>query len=368
MKRLLMERGRHRVRIKSLNWLLLLVVALALGACGTSDNDEGAAEATTATETSKAAGAAPSAKADCGNVKGEAEGARIAYMPPATEFPYYIAIGEGIKAKAKEIGYDTFMLAPQSGADIEGQMGMIQDVLTQDVDAIILSTHDEKAAAPLVKRAVNKGVAVIIVNSDIADFPTPVHGVVGYRQRPGTHKIGEYAIKLVDGEAKIGVIEGQPGYHSTERVGGFLDAIKGEEGMEVVASQPGAWNVEGGNKTAMDMLQAHPEIDMIFAANDYMAIGANKAAKALGKDDLIILGNDGDTQGLEDIYAGEWTATVNTTPFEMGEKVLEVVQDCLGKEFDGFYVETPTEVVDKENALEFLQQPERLHPKPSKEY
>src|SRR5918992_4689959 len=174
MKRL-MERGRHRVRIKSLNWLLLLVIALALGACGgTSDEDE-AAEATTATETSKAAGAAPSAKADCGNVKGEAEEARIAYMPPATEFPYYIAIGEGIKAKAKEIGYDTFMLAPQSGADIEGQMGMIQDVLTQDVDAIVLSTHDEKAAAPLVKRAVNGGIAVIIVNSDIADFPTPLH-------------------------------------------------------------------------------------------------------------------------------------------------------------------------------------------------
>jgi ribose transport system substrate-binding protein len=356
------------MRIKSLRWLLLVVVALALGACGTDEGDEGAAEGTTATETSKAVGAAPDAKADCGKVKGDAKGARIAYMPPATEFPYYIAIGEGIKAKAKEIGYKTFMLAPQSGADIEGQMGMIQDVLTQDVDAIILSTHDEKAAAPLVKRAVKKGIAIIIVNSDIADFPTRVHGVVGYRQRPGTHKIGDYAIKLVDGKAKVGVIEGQPGYHSTERVGGFVDAIKKEDGMKVVASQPGGWNVEGGNKTAMDMLQAHPDIDMIFAANDYMAIGANKAAKALGKDDLVILGNDGDTTALEEIYAGEWTATVNTTPFEMGEKVLEVTQECLAKRFDGFYVETPTEVVDKDNALEFLQQPKRLYPKPSKDY
>jgi ribose transport system substrate-binding protein len=363
-------KGATAVRTRSTSWLLLIVVALALGACGGADDeeDEGAAQATTPTETSKAAGAAPDAKAACANVKGDAEGARIAYMPPATEFPYYIAIGEGIKTKAKELGYKTFMLAPQSGADIEGQMGMIQDVLTQDVDAIILSTHDEKAAAPLVKRAVNKGVAVIIVNSDIADFPTPVHGVVGYRQRPGTHKIGEYAIDLVDGEATIGIIEGQPGYHSTERVGGFVDAVKTEDGMEIVASQPGAWNVEGGNKTAMDMLQAHPDIDMIFAANDYMAIGADQAAKALGEEDLIILGNDGDTQALEEIYAGDWTATVNTTPFEMGEKVLEVAQDCLKKKFDGFYVETPTEVVDKENALEFLQQPERLHPKPSKEY
>src|SRR3712207_1265160 len=58
---------------------------------------------------------------------------RIAYMPPATEFNYYIAIGEGIKSVVEPAGAEMFMLAPQSGADINGQMGMIQDVLTQDV-------------------------------------------------------------------------------------------------------------------------------------------------------------------------------------------------------------------------------------------
>lgn len=351
-----------------LAFLAALALLLAAVACGGAGGGGGEAGDEGERRAAEGTGGEYAAKASCDTVAFEGGEARIAYMPPGTEFPYYIAIGEGIKAKAKELGHETFMLAPQSGADIEGQMGMIQDVLTQDVDAIILSTHDEQAAAPLVKQAVEQGIAVVIVNSDIADFPTPVHGVVGYQQRKGTHKIGEYAIKLVDGEAKIGVIEGQPGYHSAERVGGFLDAIEDEPGMEVVESLPGAWNVEGGNRAAMDMLQAHPEIDMIFAANDYMAIGANKAAKALGRDDIIILGNDGDTQALEEIHAGEWEATVNTTPFEMGETVLEVTHDCLNKEFDGFYVETPTQIVDQDNAIEFLRQPERLHPKPSRDY
>ena len=125
-------------------------------------------------------------------------------MPPATEFNYYIAIGEGIKAAAAEAGVEIFMLAPQSGADINGQMGMIQDVITQDVDAIILSTHDEAAAAPLVKQAVDEGIAVVIVNSDIANFPTPVHGVVGYSQRAGTHKIGEYLLEQARRQAGQG--------------------------------------------------------------------------------------------------------------------------------------------------------------------
>jgi hypothetical protein len=53
---------------------------------------------------------------------------RIAYMPPATEFNYYIAIGEGIKGRGRAGRGRGLHAGPQSGADINGQMGMIQDV------------------------------------------------------------------------------------------------------------------------------------------------------------------------------------------------------------------------------------------------
>jgi ribose transport system substrate-binding protein len=309
------------------------------------------------------------AQADVSALKNDGQ-IRIAYMPPATEFNYYIAIGEGIKAAAAEAGAEVFMLAPQSGADINGQMGMLQDVITQDVDAIILSTHDEAAAAPLVKKAVDAGIAVVIVNSDIANFPTPVHGVVGYSQRAGTHKIGDYLLEKLGGKpAKVGVIEGLPGYHSTERVGGFLDAVKDKPGVEIVASIPGGWNVEGGNTAGMDLLQAHPDINVVFAANDYMIMGVAQAAKALGKTDLVLLGNDGDTgAGLEPIAAGDVTATVNTTPFVMGQIALQATLDVLNGKFKGGFVETPTTIVDKDSVIPVLQDEASLYPKPSKAY
>lgn len=311
----------------------------------------------------------PGAQASCQNLAYEkGEPVRIAYMPPATEFNYYIAIGEGIKATAAELGAETFMLAPQSGSDIEGQMGMIQDVLTQKVDAVILSTHDENAAAPLVQKAVDKGVAVVIVNSDIANFPTAVHGVVGYSQRRGTYKEGMYVAGMFHGKAKVGVLEGLPGYHSTERIGGYLDAFATFPGMEVVASLPTEWNVETGNSAMMDMLQAHPEIEVVVTANDYISIGAAKAAAALGRTDVANFGNDGDTTGLEDIAAGRWTATVNTTPFVMGQVVLQVTMDCLNGVYPGGWTETPTVIVDQTNVMEYLCRPENLYPKPSKEY
>ncbi|MBN1963097.1 MAG: sugar ABC transporter substrate-binding protein, partial [Anaerolineae bacterium] len=186
---------------------------------------------------------AEGAQADCAALGFMGDTARIAYMPPATEFNYYMAIGAGIADLGEVLGVETFMLAPQSGSDIAGQMGMIQDVLTQGVDAIILSTHDENAAAPLVERAIESGVAVIIVNSDIANFPTPVHGVVGYSQRGGTFNLGLYAAGMMHGVAEVGVLEGLPGYHSTERIGGFMDAFSTFPQMHVVASLPTEWNV-----------------------------------------------------------------------------------------------------------------------------
>jgi len=364
--------------------LLMLVLVILAAACGkaitmetpepVAGGEEAGAEVSFAEYTAPEPAfnpvpLQPGAQASCQNVAYDGSTTpRIAYMPPATEFNYYIAIGEGIKGKAAEMGVETFMLAPQSGSDIEGQMGMIQDVLTQDVDAIILSTHDENAAAPLVKQAVDQGVAVIIVNSDIPNFPTPVHGVVGYSQRRGTFKEGMYAIGMFQGEATVGVLEGLPGYHSTERIGGYLDAFAFFPGMKVVASLPTEWNVETGNSAMMDLLQAHPEIEVVVTANDYISIGAARAAEALGRTDVVIFGNDGDTTGLEDIAQGRWQATVNTTPFVMGQVALQVTMDCLNKEYPGGWTETPTVIVDQSNVLEYLCHPEKLYPKPSKEY
>lgn len=344
---------------------LIAALSIVLAACGEATQEPGPVADETVPTTPDAA---EEARASCADISFDGDSATVAYMPPATEFPYYVAIEKGIERRAEELGHEVFTLAPLSD-DVETQMGMLQDVLVRDVDAVVLSTHDEQAAAPLVQQIVDTGIPVVIVNSDIADFPTPIHAVVGYVQRAGTFKLGEYALETFGTEHKVGLIEGLPGYHSTERIGGFVDAIEPVETMEIVQSLPGGWNVEGGNQTATDMIQAHPEITMIMTANDYMSIGANAAAKALGRDDIIILGNDGDTQGLEEIHAGEWEATVMTTPFDMGEQTMQVVHDCLqGAELSQFFYEIPTEIVDQDNAITYLENPERLYPPPSQEY
>ena len=293
--------------------------------------------------------------------------ARIAYMPPVIN-PYYGAIEQGAKAKADALGVEMVTFSPSGDSDIAGQMKQLQDVATQGFDAVILSTHDENAAGPLVKRLSEAGIPVIIFNSDIANFPAQVSAVVGYAQRKATKALGDYIAKKFNGKANVGVLEGQAGYHSTERIGGFLDAFKPFPDMKIVSSLPTTWDADTANKATLDMMQAHPEINLIVAANDFEAIGAAKALKALNRSDVEVYGNDGATEGLEQIAAGLWQGTSNTVPYTMGEIVMQVMMDVLNGKYPGGYLETPAIQTYTADVARFLCHPESLAPKPVKTY
>src|SRR5688572_19310636 len=83
---------------------------------------------------------------------------QIAFLPPASTLNLYQPVGAGIRAVAKSAGALVTELAPQDGTDTFAQAGMIQDAVSRGVDAIIITTHDEHAAAPVLKRAVGKGI------------------------------------------------------------------------------------------------------------------------------------------------------------------------------------------------------------------
>lgn len=292
---------------------------------------------------------------------------QIAFLPPASTLNYYQPLRAGIKAIAKPAGAAVVELAPQDGTDTYAQAGMIQDAISRGVDAIIITTHDEHSAAPVLKRAVDKGIVVIIVNSDIRSFPTPIHAVVGYSQRRAMQELGRYVTQLAGNKTlNVGLIEGLPGYHNTERTEGFLSGIDKTK-VKLIGRLSGSWTVEGGNTASLDLLQAHPSINALITANDDMAIGAGLAAKSIGKT-VMTTGADGQTAALEAIANKEMSATVDTSPYSMGEIAMQIALDSLKGKFKGGWVETSIVIRTPGNVLEALRQPQRLSPAPSRKY
>lgn len=280
--------------------------------------------------------------------------AKIFFMPASMEYNYIMSVGKTIAGMAEGYNAQVETFAPQT-EDINVQMKMLKEAIDKQADAIILNTHDEYSAAPLIKRAWENGIMVCMINYDNLDCPSLVHAMVGYRQRDATYHIGRYIAEKMQGkEARVGIIQGGPSYHSNERCGGFIDAVSSYSNFEIRSILNGSWTQTGGFQAAMDMLEAHPDINMIFCANDSEAAGAVEAIKMLRRDGTLVLSNDGDVTGLEHVATGKIAATVNTMPNEMARVALQVVMHGLQGDFKGGYVETPTSITDNTNVGKFM--------------
>ena len=283
----------------------------------------------------------------------------VAFLPPATRYNFYLSVGEGIQQVALAGGHTYLMRAPQDPTKHEVQADMIQEMITRKVDAIILATEGppaQEADAPYVKQAVEQGIVVVMVNFDQVAYPYPVHGAIGVKIRNGTKKTGEYAAQLMQGTPmNVGLIEGEPSYFSTERLGGFLDGLTGAKAnMTIAGSLNGHWDTPGGYHAALTLLQEHPEINVIAAASDFEIIGAASAVETLKRDDVLLFGYAGVPDSISRIAEGKITGTLRVDSYHMGQVAMQVVIDSLQGKFHGGFVENPTVLITQANAKEYL--------------
>ena len=302
----------------------------------------------------------PSSQAAFANLRGNKasfeQPLRIAFVPIAPEFSYYATMAEGIEAEAKRAGVEVVTTGPQGSGDNALHVAILEEIIARaDVHGLIVTVRDAKLAAPVLRRAVEAGIVVVVANSDLRTFPAPVHAIVGYSQYEANRAMGDFAGHITAGRStQVGMIPGAPGYHSTQAVIGFRAGLYEHSHMTVVASHSGGWSVEGGRLAAEMLLNLHPDIDLIWAANDNMIMGARKAADAVGRSDLVLLGRDGDPAALRMVAEGRLTATNDTDPAAIGAVSARAVIEALAGRFEGGFVETPTVLIDTTRAASYL--------------
>jgi ribose transport system substrate-binding protein len=131
---------------------------------------------------------------------------------------------------------------------------------------------------------------------------------------------GRYLATTLGGRGKVAIIEGISGHETADqRRLGFEDGVSAFPGVRVVASQTANWERARAYTVAENLLQAHPDLDGIFAANDEMALGALEAVAAAGRLNRIrIIGFDAIPDAVANIRSGRLLGSVAQFPSEMG--------------------------------------------------
>jgi ribose transport system substrate-binding protein len=282
---------------------------------------------------------------------------RVALVMKTLNNPFFIDMQRGAEKAAKDLDVDLVVQAADRETDVERQMQIVENLIQAHVGALALTPSGSREVVPVVGKANAANIPVVIVDTRLDQKAATDAGVktasfVGSDNYRGGQIIGEYLVKASSGKAKVAILEGIPGHETGDsRVRGFRDAIKGSPGVTIVASQPANWERDQGFNVFQNILQAHPDVDTVFACNDIMALGAIEAIAAAGKTGQIrVLGFDAIDDARRAITDGKMTATVAQYPDEMGRAAIEAAVKAMKGESVPPDIGVRIGLITKENA------------------
>ncbi|MEJ2581152.1 MAG: substrate-binding domain-containing protein [Acidobacteriota bacterium] len=285
----------------------------------------------------------------------------IAFVPKALNSPFWAAMESAAAAEAEAQNVHLVSLAADRETDVERQYQIIENLIQQRVDAILLAPSGSKELVPAIRQANDAGIPVLLLDTRIDQAAADSVGAevltyIGSDNFEGGAVAGRYLAQLLDGSGEVAIIEGISGHETADqRRLGFLQGIRDAPGIRVVASQTANWERALAYNVAENLLQAHPEIDAIFAANDEMALGALEAADAAERlEDVSIVGFDAIPDALDNIRSGRMLGSVAQFPGEMGRLgVLYAVDLLRNRVTPPEEVLTRVEIIDINNLAAF---------------
>ena len=265
-----------------------------------------------------------------------AAGPRIALVLKTPNNPFFIDMQRGAEQAAKRLGVELVVQSPEREIDVEKQMQIIENLIQTGVKALCIAPASSKGILPALAKANAAKIPIVVVDDEVdakaaADAGVHTESYVGSDNVEGGRIAGKYLIESSSGKANVAVLEGVPGHETGDsRLGGFTEAIKNQVGIKLLASQTANWERDQGFTVFQNMLQAHPQIDSVFACNDMMALGAIEAIAAAGKTGKIrVIGFDAVDDARKAIAAGTLAASIAQFPSEMGRLAVETAVKLL---------------------------------------
>jgi fructose transport system substrate-binding protein len=243
--------------------------------------------------------------------------------------PFFVKMKEGAAAEAAAKGARLLSAAGRTDGDNAGQVTAIENMMAAGAKTILITPNDSKAIVPAIRKARDKGVLVIALDSP-TDPPEATDALLATDNYKAGVLIGEYA-KAALGTRKpvIATLDLFPGHPvGAQRHNGFMKGF-GLPAPDVKSNQLGkdaaivcmadSYGDQAKGQTAMEnCLQKNPDINLVYTINEPAAAGAFNALKKAGKEKgVTIVSVDGGCEGVKNVGAGVIAATSQQYPLKM---------------------------------------------------
>lgn len=264
---------------------------------------------------------------------------------------------EAMESTAKDEG--VILHVTDSKKDVASELNQVEDLLTRQVDAVILQPLDGEASQNAANRVIDAGVPLFILSTEFAEgADIKYESYIGVDDTLAGQMQAEYLNDLLPDGGNVVFAAGIYGASWTDRrKSGYDETIN--DNIKTVAEFQAKGSRDEAKRNMEDTLQRFGagEIDAVVANNDEMAIGAASAIKDAGRTSefAAVVGVDGTPPAVAAIEAGDMTATVRQDSAGQGEEAVRVVHSFLkGDKVEDRYT-LPFTLITKENAAEFAE-------------
>ena len=275
----------------------------------------------------------------------------IALVMKSLANEFFVNMANGAERhQAERADYELIINGIRNESDLTQQVALVDQMISRSVDAIVIAPADSQALVPALARASAAGIVIINIDNRLEpgvleeyDLSIPF---IGPSNRAGAKMVGDFALQSVAAGSKVAILEGiTSAVNSIERRTGFEEAVT-DAGMDLVTLQSAEWDQTKAAQVMAGILSQYPDLDVILAANDNMALGAASAVgMARSEKEIVIAGFDNISAVHPLIEAGTVIATVD----QFGDQLA-----VFGIEYAIEALESGAELEDRETLLELV--------------
>ncbi len=260
---------------------------------------------------------------------------KIGFAQTGAESAWRTANTVSMKTEAEKRGIDLKFSDAQSKQ--ENQIRAVRSFVTQRVDVIVLAPIIETGWDPVLREAKRAGIPVILTDRTIQTADESLFTCfIGSDFYEEGRMTADWLAKHVNGQGRIVELQGTPGSApANERRKAFAEAIAKFPGLKIIDSQSGDFRRSGGKEVMEAFLKKHGrDIDIVYAHNDDMALGAIQAIEEAGLKpgkDITIVSIDANREGVQAVIDGKINCVVECNPL-FGPKVYDTVNKILAGE------------------------------------
>ncbi|NHW39543.1 ABC transporter substrate-binding protein [Paenibacillus aceris] len=231
---------------------------------------------------------------------------------------FWQAVKQGAEKAAKEFDVTITFEGPETEAQVDKQIEMLQAALDKKPTAIAFAALDSKASVSLLQKAKSANIPVIGFDSGV-DSDIPVTTAATDNKKAAALAADKMAEKIGDAGEVALVVHDQTSRTGVDRRDGFVEQMKAKHpNIKIVDIQYGGGDQLKSTDLAKAIIQGHPNLKGIFGANEGSAIGVVNAVTELKNDKIVIIGYDSGKAQIDAIKSGKMAGAITQDPIGIG--------------------------------------------------